>query len=48
MRILTSAAILGLLVGMPVLGAEEWQQQIAGGLGKQGTEMPGGVHRVGL
>jgi hypothetical protein len=48
MRILTSVAVLGLLVGTPVLGAEEWQQQIASGLGKQGTEMPGGVYRVGL
>jgi hypothetical protein len=48
MRILTSVAVLGLLVGTPVLGAEEWQQQIASGLGKPGTEMPGGVYRVGL
>src|SRR5215213_3704929 len=48
MRILTSVAVLGLLVGTPALGAEEWQQQIASGLGKQGTEMPGGVYRVGL
>jgi hypothetical protein len=30
------------------LGAEEWQQAIASGLGKQGMEMPGGVYRVGL
>jgi len=48
MRILTSVAVLGLLVGTPALGAEEWQQAIASGLGKQGTEMPGGVYRVGL
>jgi hypothetical protein len=48
MRILTTVAVLGLLVGTPALGAEEWQQQIASGLGKQGTEMPGGVYRVGL
>jgi hypothetical protein len=48
MRILTSVAVLGLLVGTPALGAEEWQQQIASGLGKQGTEMPGGVYRVNL
>jgi hypothetical protein len=48
MRILTSVAVLGLLVGTPVLAAEEWQQAIASGLGKQGTEMPGGVYRVGL
>jgi hypothetical protein len=48
MRILTSVAVLGLIVGTPVLAAEEWQQQIASGLGKQGTEIPGGVYRVGL
>src|SRR5919107_3976970 len=48
MRILTSVAVLGLLVGTPVLGAEEWQQAIASGLGKQGSDMPGGVYRVGL
>jgi hypothetical protein len=48
MRILTSVAVLGLLVGTPAFGAEEWQQAIASGLGKPGTEMPGGVYRVGL
>ncbi|MEZ0167899.1 DUF1259 domain-containing protein [Microvirga sp. TS319] len=48
MRILTSVAVLGLVLGAPALGAEDWQQQIASGLGKQGTEMPGGVYRVGL
>src|SRR5829696_2435718 len=48
MRILASVAVLGLLVGTPALGADEWQQQIASGLGNQGTEMPGGVYRVGL
>jgi hypothetical protein len=48
MRILTAIAVLGLTVGIPALGAEEWQQQITSGLGKQGTEMLGGVYRVGL
>src|SRR5215218_577209 len=48
MRILTTVAVLGLLVGTPALGAEEWQQQVASGLGKQGKEMPGGVYRVSL
>ena len=48
MRILTSVAVLGLLVGTPAWGAEGWQQQIASGLGKPGAEMPGGVYRVGL
>ncbi|NIX77006.1 DUF1259 domain-containing protein [Microvirga terricola] len=30
------------------LAAEPWQQVIATGLGKAGTELPGGVYRVGL
>lgn len=48
MRILTTVAVLGMIAGTPALAAEEWQQQIASGLGKQGSEMPGGVYRVGL
>lgn len=48
MRILTTVAVLGLMVGTPALGADGWQQQIASGLGKPGTDMPGGVYRVGL
>ncbi|ACL62990.1 DUF1259 domain-containing protein [Methylobacterium nodulans] len=32
----------------PVQAAETWQQAIATGLGKPGTEMPGGVYRVSL
>lgn len=42
-------ASLGLLALTPTAwAAEAWQQQIATGLGKPGTEMPGGVYRVGL
>jgi hypothetical protein len=48
MRIVTTVAVLGLAFGTPALGADGWQQQIASGLGKPGTEMPGGVYRVGL
>ena len=48
MRILTTVAVLGFAFGTPALGADGWQQQIASGLGKQGTDMPGGVYRVGL
>lgn len=48
MRKLTLAVVLGLSVGTPAWAAEGWQQQIASGLGKPGTEMPGGVYRVGL
>ncbi|RDI52286.1 DUF1259 domain-containing protein [Microvirga subterranea] len=48
MRILTTVAVLGLVLGTPASGAEGWQQEIASGLGKQGTDMPGGVYRVGL
>ncbi|MBZ6077996.1 DUF1259 domain-containing protein [Microvirga puerhi] len=48
MRILTTVTVLGLVVSTPALDADGWQQQIASGLGKQGTEMPKGVYRVGL
>ncbi len=48
MRILTTVAVLGLVLGTPALGAERWQQEIASGLGKPGTDMPGGVYRVGM
>ncbi|WP_445500247.1 DUF1259 domain-containing protein [Microvirga sp. G4-2] len=48
MRILTTVAVLSLAFGTPALGADEWQQQVASGLGKQGTEMPGGIYRVSL
>jgi hypothetical protein len=48
MRTLTWVAAMGLLAGTPAWAAEGWQQQIASGLGKPGTEMPGGVYRVGL
>jgi biotin operon repressor len=41
---------LFLLAGLAQAPAQdtEWQRQIASGLGKTGTEMPGGVYRVGL
>jgi len=48
MRILTTVAVLGFVVGTPASGVDGWQQQIASGLGKQGSDMPGGVYRVGL
>jgi hypothetical protein len=48
MRILTTVAVLGFIAGTPAWGAEGWQQQIASGLGKPGTEMPGGIYRVSL
>src|SRR4051812_24814539 len=48
MRIWTTVVVLGLTFSTPVWAAESWQQQIASGLGKPGTEMPGGVYRVGL
>src|SRR3954453_15793455 len=45
----TTIAILGFAaLAAPAWAAEEWQQQIATGLGKSGSEMPGGVYRVGL
>src|SRR5215211_914996 len=45
--ILSAAAILG-FVSAQAWAAEAWQQEIATDLGKPGTEMPGGVYRVGL
>jgi hypothetical protein len=48
MRIITAVTTLGLVLNTTAWAAEAWQQQIASGLGKQGTEMPGGVYRVGL
>jgi len=47
MRILTVAA-LTLAFGGQALAAQPWQQEIASGLGKPGTEMPGGIYRVAL
>lgn len=45
-------AILG-LAGMvmttaPVDAAEPWEQEVATAIGRPGTEMPGGVYRIGL
>ena len=48
MRVLSAIAILGLISSTPASAAEAWQQEIATGLGKPGTEMPGGVYRVAL
>jgi len=48
MRILTTVAAFTLAISGPVVAAEPWQQEIASGLGKPGTEMPGGVYRVPL
>src|SRR3954468_24277826 len=45
----TTIAILGFAaLAAPAWAAEEWQQQIATGLGKSGSEMPGGIYHVGL
>ena len=45
-------AMLGLLglfaLGMPAQAAEPWEQAVAAAIGKPGTEMPGGVYRIGL
>ena len=48
MRICTTLAVLSLAFGSSAWAAETWQQEIASGLGKPGTEMPGGIYRVGL
>ena len=47
--IIINAVTAGILACMPqAFAAEPWHQQVATGLGKQGSEMPGGVYRVGL
>lgn len=50
MRItLATLGLLGLVASQTsVMAAEPWQEAVAAGLGKPGTEMPGGVYRVGL
>ena len=46
---LFAAAVTSLFaLSTPACAAESWQQAIAAGLGKTGTELPGGVYRVGL
>jgi hypothetical protein len=46
---LINAVAAAILACMPhAFAAETWQQQVATELGKQGSEMPGGVYRVGL
>jgi len=46
--IIINAVTAGILAMPQAFAAEQWQQQVATGLGKQGSEMPGGVYRVGL
>jgi hypothetical protein len=46
-RLFLIALLTGLL-SLPLQAAEDWDEAVANGLGKPGTEMPGGVYRVGL
>lgn len=50
MRILRSLLVLAALsqIVAPAHASEPWEDAIAAALGKPGTEMPGGVYRVGL
>lgn len=50
MRRLSTALVVVGLFGLtsPTRAAEPRQQSVAAHLGKAGTEMPGGVYRVGL
>ena len=50
MRLSPLLAIAGLALGLalPAAAAETDWSKVAGALGKSGTEMPGGVYRVGL
>jgi Domain of Unknown Function (DUF1259) len=40
--------IIALVLAAPAQAAEPWHQEVASGLGKPGTEMPGGIYRVSL
>ena len=40
--------VLSFGLAAPAMAAEDWHQQVANGLGKPGSEMPGGVYRVSL
>jgi hypothetical protein len=49
MKPLVALGLLGLLtVSTPVQAAQPWEQAVATAIGKPGTEMPGGVYRIGL
>lgn len=49
MKRLAAFALMGMTVlGLPAQAAEPWEQAVAGAIGKPGTEMPGGVYRIGL
>ncbi len=43
-----AAALVVIGSAVSVRAEENWQQRVAEGLGKSGSEMPGGVYRVGL
>lgn len=44
----STLALAFCLAGSALAAEGDWQQQIASALGKSGTEMPGGVYRVGF
>ncbi|MDX3885747.1 MAG: DUF1259 domain-containing protein [Sphingomonas sp.] len=49
MKPIAAFALLGLLLSAaPTRAAEPWEQAVATAIGKPGTEMPGGVYRIGL
>lgn len=45
---LATVAIFSLVAGLPAMAADSDWASVATALGKSGTEMPGGVYRVGL
>ena len=49
MKRIAACVLIGLLaLATPTQAAEPWEQAIAAAIGKPGTEMPGGVYRIGL
>jgi hypothetical protein len=45
---LTLATLAALAIPATALAAQSWEDAVAAAIGKPGTEMPGGVYRVGL
>ena len=49
MKCMTALGLLALFaLGTPAQAAEPWEQAVATAIGKPGTEMAGGVYRIGL
>lgn len=49
MKAIATLGLIGMLtLAAPARAAEPWEQAVAAAIGRPGTEMPGGVYRIGL